>query len=100
MNNGQVIHVPEQPVLTEVTSIGQTPLLEAVDQTALDPSSPTSMEKTHFPTLNDSPLSEEQDHEDADSLSFNSSNSFSGYDSQKFPYDMGHGDIVDAYGPR
>ncbi|KAG7334355.1 hypothetical protein KOW79_002762 [Hemibagrus wyckioides] len=104
------VNVPEQPALSKVTSVGHTPLLETPDPFFTD----TSIFKcedgsdlpTHFPTnINpDITYSEEQEQEDgeeeADSEDFDSGNSFSGYDSHKFPIDMGQGDIVEAYGPR
>lgn len=103
------VNVPEQPALSKVTSVGHTPLLDTPD-----PFTDTSISKfeddsdlpTHFPTnLNpDVTHSEEQEQEDgeeeADSEDFDSGNSFSGYDSHKFPIDMGQGDIVQGYGPR
>ncbi|MCJ8730925.1 hypothetical protein PDJAM_G00189770 [Pangasius djambal] len=110
VNSDRVVHVPEQPALSEVMSVGHTPLLETTDQALLHLSTPTCDENPLFPThvpthINtDAVLAEEEDHgevtEDADSGDFNSGNSFSGYDSQKFPIDMGQGDIVEAYGPR
>lgn len=105
MNSDHVVHMPEQPVLTRVTSVGQTPLLEATNETVVDLSSPT-FGPTDLPThlCPDVMFSEEQDPgevtDDTDSGGFSSGNSFSGYDSQKFPIDMGQGDIVEAYGPR
>lgn len=103
INSEHAIQVPEQPVLTEVMSMVHTPLLE----TPVDLASHTLVEQTHFPTLItdhvniDTISTEEPDHgDDTDSESFNSGNSFSGYDCQKFPNDMGQGDIVEAYGPR
>lgn len=106
VNSDRAVHVPEHPVLTEVTFVGQTSLLDPSDPTFSDLSSPAFEENllvaTHFPISHCSNLKfvEEQDpEEDADSGGFNSGNSFSGYDSQKFPIDMGQGDIVEAYGP-
>lgn len=111
MNSDRVLHEPEQPVMTKVVSVGQTPLLDAPDLEIIsDSSSPTDDEKspvrTHFPTHVNLDLMPSEDEgpgdmtEDIDSGGFNSGNSFSGYDSQKFPIDMGRGDMVEAYGPR
>ncbi|XP_053476508.1 interferon gamma receptor 1-like isoform X1 [Ictalurus furcatus] len=106
----RVIHEPEHPTLSEVRSVGETPLLETTDQDLFDtsthPPDKKTLGPTHFPSHLNTDLKEfeEQDHgevtEDTDSEDFNSGNSFSGYDSQKFPIDMGQGDIVEAYGPR
>ncbi|KAF4090009.1 hypothetical protein AMELA_G00044890 [Ameiurus melas] len=106
----RVIHEPEHPTLSEVRSVGETPLLETTDEDLSDPSRPTPDEKTlgptHFPTHFNTNLMESEEQingeemEDTDCEGFNSGNSFSGYDCQKFPIDMGQGDVVDAYGPR
>lgn len=99
------LHVPEQPPLSELMSVGHTPLL-ITDQTFPETSSPGFEESSHIPThfKFDVKLPDEQDDrgviEEGDSEDINSGNSFSGYDSQKFPLDMGQGDIVEAYGPR
>ncbi|KAB5582029.1 hypothetical protein PHYPO_G00182490 [Pangasianodon hypophthalmus] len=110
VNSDRVVHVPEQPALSEVMSVGHTPLMETTDQALLDFSTPTCDKNPLFPTHvpthfnTDAMLPEEEDHgevtDEADSGDFNSGNSFSGYDSHKFPIDMGQGDIVEAYGPR
>lgn len=110
MTAERVIQEPEQPVVTRVMSVGHTPLMDATELTPSDLSSPTSEEKLLFPThipipsKSDITFSDEQGQdeamEDDDSGDFNSGNSFSGYDCQKFPIDMGQGDIVEGYGPR
>ncbi|XP_060781407.1 interferon gamma receptor 1-like [Neoarius graeffei] len=109
VNSDRIINEPEQPHLSVVASLGHTPLLETSDPAFLDTFSPTVTEESLFPThlpihsSTDGKVLDEEDTgemEDSDSGGFNSGNSFSGYDSQKFPVDMGQGDMVDAYGPR
>ncbi|KAK3554713.1 hypothetical protein QTP70_032641 [Hemibagrus guttatus] len=105
------VNVPEQATLSKVTSVGHTPLLETPELIFSDMSvskfeEDSSDLPTHFPTniTTNVMYSEEEEYEDgeeeADSGDFDSGNSFSGYDSQKFPIDMGQGDIVEAYGRR
>ncbi|XP_027021485.2 interferon gamma receptor 1-like [Tachysurus fulvidraco] len=104
------VNVPEQPTLSKVTSVGHTPLLETTDQIFVDTSTSKFEDNSHFPNhfISNVALTEKQEHPDeeeeeedeADSEVFDSGNSFSGYDSHKFPIDMGQGDIVEAYGPR
>ncbi|XP_060781409.1 uncharacterized protein LOC132889176 isoform X1 [Neoarius graeffei] len=109
VNSDRIINEPEQPHLSVVASLGHTPLLETSDPSCLDTFSPTVTEESLFPThlpihtSTDGKVLDEEDTgemEDSDSGGFNSGNSFSGYDSQKSPVDMGQGDKVDAYGPR
>lgn len=109
VNSDRIINEPEQPHLSVVASLGHTPLLETSDPACLGTFSPTVTEECLFPThlpihtSTDGTVLDEEDPgemEDSDSGGFNSGNSFSGYDSQKFPVDMGQGDMVDAYGPR
>ncbi|GAA6101626.1 interferon gamma receptor 1-like [Tachysurus ichikawai] len=104
------VNVPEQPTLSKVTSVGHTPLLETTDQIFVDTSISKFEDNSHFPTHFSSNVAlpekqehreeEEEEEDEADSDVFDSGNSFSGYDSHKFPIDMGQGDIVEAYGPR
>lgn len=105
VNSDHVVHVPEHADVTEVMSIGQTPLLETCDPDLSNSSSPVfDSAPTHIPDQFDPDIKQSEDEEfndeDGNSGGFNSGNSFSGYDSQKFPIDMGQGDIVEAYGPR
>lgn len=106
VNSDRVINEPEQPPLSTLTSVSHTPLLENNNVVFTDTSTPTLEEDPCFPThINiDVKVSDEEDPgeimEDSDSGGFNSGNSFSGYDSHKFPIDMGQGDIVEGYGPR
>lgn len=98
------INMPEEAQVSEVTSVGHTPLLESNSSTVSDPPivKPDGNSHLHTNFNSDQKLSEEQDRErseEEESEDFNSGNSFSGYDSQKFPIDMGQGDIVQAYGP-
>ncbi|XP_062851068.1 interferon gamma receptor 1-like [Trichomycterus rosablanca] len=97
----RVVHIPEQPVLSQVTSDGWTPLIES-NQDFPPQTSNTFEEITHIP-LNNSSSTEsagEQEPDEEDTRDEDGTESFSGYDSKKFLVDMGSGDVVDAYGPR
>ncbi|KAI5108555.1 interferon gamma receptor 1-like precursor [Silurus meridionalis] len=114
VNSDHIVNEPEEPTMSKVTTLIQAAPLDFTDEPSSDPSfTPleekplvTSYPPTHISTHfnDDVNLTEEQDQgemtDDADSVGFGSGNSFSGYDSCKFPIDMGQGDIVDAYGPR
>ncbi|KAL7877342.1 hypothetical protein SRHO_G00039850 [Serrasalmus rhombeus] len=95
---------PERPTVSEVRSISHTPLLITPDDVMSISTSPSPpAENTHFPVqpITDVDLVEDQEHgggeEDDDFNGF--SDSFSGYDCQKFPLEMSPGDTVEAYRP-
>lgn len=95
------VNIPEHPALSSVLSVSDTNLLVTSDPVSPSPISPASDEVTHLP-INFHLTPEEQEHEDMteDEDSDGTTNSFSGYDRSKFTIDIGHGDLVDAYGKR
>ncbi|KAL6487571.1 hypothetical protein MHYP_G00041970 [Metynnis hypsauchen] len=95
---------PERPTVSEIRSISHTPLLVTSDDVISISTSPSPpAEITHFPVqpITDVELLEDQEpgggEEDDDFNGF--SDSFSGYDCQKFPLEMSPGDTVEAYRP-
>ena len=95
---------PERPTVSEVRSISHTPLLITPDDamsicTSLTPAA----EITHFPVQPTTNVESEEEQEQGggeEDDDFNGfSDSFSGYDCQKFPLEMGPGDTVEAYRP-
>ncbi|XP_066535652.1 interferon gamma receptor 1-like [Hoplias malabaricus] len=92
---------PEQPTVSQVTSVSHTPLMITVDEdlVTLIQTSPTEVNHLPIPPPTELEFNEDQEaeaSEEDDDINFDS---FSGYDRKKFPLEMSPGDEVEAYRP-